>query len=94
MSDVSAGDLEDYYAAKIAEGLSPNSVIKHHAIIRSALQWGVKHRYIRENVADYAARSKRIKYEGYMPYSVEEISNLLTLTQNGAVDKARVSPEI
>lgn len=82
LSDVSAGDLEDYYAAKIAEGLSPNSVIKHHAIIRSALQWGVKHRYIRENVADYAARPKRIKYEGYLPYSVEEISNLLTLTRN------------
>lgn len=45
LSSLTPGDLEDYYAAKIAEGLNPNSVIKHHAIIRSALQWAVKHRY-------------------------------------------------
>lgn len=45
---LTAGDLEDYYAFKIAGGLSPNSVIKHHAVIRTALQWAVKHRYIRE----------------------------------------------
>ena len=36
---VTPGDLEDYYNFKIAEGLSPNTVIKHHAIIRSSLQW-------------------------------------------------------
>ena len=37
VGNVTAGDLEDYYRAKVAEGLSPNTVIKHHAIIRSAL---------------------------------------------------------
>lgn len=42
LNKVTAGDLEDYYTAKIAEGLSPNTVIKHHAVIRSALQWAVK----------------------------------------------------
>ena len=41
VSSVTAGDLEDYYRMKVAEGLSPNTVIKHHAIIRSTLQWAM-----------------------------------------------------
>lgn len=81
LSKVTAGDLEDYYTAKVAEGLSPNSVIKHHAIIRSALQWAVKHRYIRENAADFATKPERVKYQGSAPYSVEEVAQLLSLTQ-------------
>lgn len=82
LNKVTAGDLEDYYTAKMAGGLSPNTLIKHHAVIRSALQWAVKHRYIRENVADLANKPEHIKYEGQAPYSVEEVANLLTLTQN------------
>lgn len=82
LNKVTAGDLEDYYTTEIAKGLSPNTLIKHHAIIRSALQWAVKHRYIRENVADLANKPEHIKYEGQAPYSVEEVANLLSLTQN------------
>ena len=82
LSSVTAGDLEDYYAYKMAQGLSPNTVIKHNAVIRSSLQWAVKHRYIKENVADCATRPKKVKYEGNMPYTIQEISNLLYLTQN------------
>ena len=82
LSGVTPGDLEDYYAQKIKDGLSPNSVIKHHAIIRSALQWAVKHRYIRENAADFAKKPEHIKYQGFAPYSVEEVAQLLYLTQN------------
>lgn len=82
LNSVTAGDLEDYYACKIAQGLSPNTVIKHHAVIRSSLQWAVKHRYIKENVANCATRPKKVKYEGNMPYTIQEISNLLYLTQN------------
>ena len=79
---VTAGDLEDYYTFKISNGLNPNTVIKHHAIIRSALQWAVKHRYIRENVADFATRPERVKYHGPQPYSVEEVAQLLQATQH------------
>lgn len=82
VSSVTAGDLEDYYTFKISNGLNPNTVIKHHAIIRSALQWAVKHRYIRENVADFANRPERVKYHGPQPYSVEEVAQLLQATQH------------
>ncbi len=80
VSKLSAGDLEDYYSYKVKKGLSPNSVIKHHAMIRTALQWAVKHRYIRENVADFAEKPSHVRYRGAEPYTVQEIANLLQLT--------------
>lgn len=85
LSKLTSSDLEDYYAAKINEGLSPNTVIKHHAIIRSTLQWAVKHRYIKENVADFADKPARARYHGEAPYTVEEIAQLLQLTQNDPI---------
>lgn len=85
VNKLTAGDLEDYYACKINGGLSPNSVIKHHAMIRTALQWAVKHRYIRENAADFAQKPTRVRYRGAEPYSVQEISNLLHLTANDPI---------
>lgn len=85
VSRLTAGDLEDYYTFKISSGLSANSVIKHHAIIRTALQWAVKHRYIKENVADFADKPSRVRYQGAEPYTVQEIATLLQLTQNEAI---------
>lgn len=82
VGSVTPGDLEDYYRFKVAEGLSPNTVIKHHAIIRSALQWALKHQYIRFNPADLATRPSKVHYQANEPYSVEEVAQLLTLTQN------------
>lgn len=79
---LTAGDLEDYYAFKVKEGLSPNTVIKHHAMIRTALQWAVKLRYIRENVADFAEKPGHVRYRGPEPYTVQEVANLLQLTAN------------
>ena len=82
VGSVTPGDLEDYYRDKVASGLSPNTVIKHHAVIRSSLQWALKHQYIRYNPADLADKPSRVKYQANEPYSVEEIVQLLTLTQN------------
>lgn len=82
VSKLTAGDLEDYYTFKISSGLSPNSVIKHHAVMRTALQWGVKHKYIKENVADFANKPAHVRYQGAEPYSIQEIANLLACTQN------------
>lgn len=85
VSRLTAGDLEDYYTFKMSSGLSANSVIKHYAIIRTALQWAVKHRYIKENVADFADKPSRVRYQGAEPYTVQEIATLLQLTQNEAI---------
>lgn len=82
VSKLTSGDLEDYYAYKVNNGLNPNSVIKHHAMIRTALQWAMKHRYIRENVADFADKPKHVRYHGFEPYSIQDVANLLQLTAN------------
>lgn len=77
LAKLTAGDLEDYYRVQMEKGLSPNSVIKQHAIIRSTLQWAYKHRWVRENVADLADRPKKEKAKKEQPYTTEEISELL-----------------
>lgn len=82
VGSVTPGDLEDYYRFKITEGLSPNTIKKHHAIIRSSLQWAMKHQYIRYNPADLATKPSTVRYQPYAPYTVEEIAQLLVLTQN------------
>ena len=82
VGNVTAGDLEDYYRAKVAEGLSQNTVIKHHAIIRSSLQWAMKHQYIRFNPADLATKPSKVRYTPNDPYTIEEVVQLLTVTQS------------
>lgn len=74
VSKPAAGDFKD------KKGLSSNSVIKQHAVIRTALQWAVKHRYIRENAADFAQKPSHVRCHGAEPYTVQEIANLLQLT--------------
>ena len=85
VSSVTAGDLEDYYRMKVAEGLSPNTVIKHHAIIRSTLQWAMKHQYIRYNPADLATKPSRVRYIAKEPYRIEEIAQLISVTKSEPV---------
>lgn len=82
LGNVTPGHLEDYYRAKVAEGLNPNTVIKHHAIIRSTLQWAMKHQYIRYNPADLATRPSKVHYQANTPYSIEEVAQLLNLTKD------------
>lgn len=82
VSSVTAGDLEDYYRLKVAEGLNPNTVIKHHAIIRSTLQWAMKHQYIRYNPADLATKPSRVHYTPEAPYTIEEVAQLISVTRN------------
>lgn len=77
LANLTAGDLEDYYRNLMQSGLSANSVIKQHAVIRSTLQWAYKHRWVRENVADLAEKPKKGKPKREQPYSVAEIADLL-----------------
>lgn len=86
LANLNAGDLEDFYLYEQTQNhLSPNTVIKHHAIIRSTLQWAFKHKYITENVADLAKRPKKKKPKLDKPYSVSEVNELLTAVSKETV---------
>jgi Site-specific recombinase XerD len=52
LKDITPILIQKYHNAKLKNGLSPNSVIKHHAVLRSALQYAVKVKLIKENPCD------------------------------------------
>lgn len=81
LADIKPKDLESYYSYKVKSGLSPNTVIKQHAIIRSALQDAFKNGYIRNNPADLAEKPKHVK-ANHDFYSVEELKKLLEVSNN------------
>lgn len=51
--------------------------MKQHAIIRSALQWAFKHKWVQGNVADLVEREKREKPNLDQSYNVKEVAELL-----------------
>lgn len=69
-------DIQKYYDTKLKEGLSPNTVHRHHSNIRKALQLAVKLDLVPYNVAD---RTDLPKFEKYVPkvYDEDQLKTLL-----------------
>ncbi|QHI73064.1 tyrosine-type recombinase/integrase [Aminipila terrae] len=85
LQEVTPIHLSKYINDKLDEGLNPNTVIKHLAIIRSVLQYAVKQKLIKENVADLVEKPKRKKYLAQF-YNQEEINTLLSFTKNTSIE--------
>ncbi|MCW3795398.1 tyrosine-type recombinase/integrase [Paenibacillus sp. LS1] len=69
--------IQQYYKHLLDEkGLSPNTVHKHHALIRKALDYSLKQQLVYRNVADAVSLPKRRRFEG-KAYSKEELVTLL-----------------
>lgn len=85
VQDVKPMHIEKYCAEKISNGLSPNTVIKHLAIIRTALQDAVKNGIIRTNPADLVEKPKRVKPK-HDYYKQEELQKLLALTRDTPIE--------
>jgi integrase len=79
--------IQKYYTDKLCEGLSPNTVIKHHAVIRTALQQAVETKLIKENVCDLAKKPKRTTYRGNF-YNAGEINTLLAIVKGTSIETA------
>ena len=80
LKEVTPDAIQRYYSAKDEEGLSPNTVIKHHAILRSILKYAVKTRQLKENPCDYVDRPKTKKYTGDY-YNATEIKQLIEVSK-------------
>lgn len=78
LKSITAQDIQDYYIAKLAEGLSPNSIKHHHAVINSALKEAVRKRHIHFNPAQYITLPKQQPYES-TAYSTEQAAQLLSV---------------
>ncbi|MBE7038621.1 MAG: hypothetical protein E7404_06950 [Ruminococcaceae bacterium] len=85
LKDIKAFDIQKYYNTKLEEGLSSNSVIKHHAVIRSALKYAVKSKSIKENVADFVEKPQKVEKEANY-YSKEELKKLLQVSKGDPIE--------
>lgn len=69
--------IQQYYKFLMDEkGLSPNTVHKHHACIRKALDYGLKQQFVYRNVSDAVTLPKKHKFTG-QSYTKEQLNMLL-----------------
>ena len=73
--DLQAIDIQEYYNTLYKDGLSGNSVIHHHAIIRKCLDYAYKMDIIPNNPADKVQRPKKEQYIGSF-YNENELNEL------------------
>jgi integrase len=77
--------IQQYHTAKADEGLSPNTIIKHHAIIRTALKTAIRQGIIRDNVADLIDKPKRKRFTAEY-YNKSEINELLNVIKGTSIE--------
>ena len=76
LTELKAGHIESYYQYLLDRGLSPNTVIRHHAIIHKALREAYRVELISVSIADRIEVPKREVYVT-VPYSADECNSLL-----------------
>lgn len=77
LGDLTPAHVERFMSAKLAEGLSPQTVIHLRGILRRALQRAVKHGGLARNVAALADPPRLPKANVPEPYSPDEARALL-----------------
>ncbi|MFT9485757.1 MAG: tyrosine-type recombinase/integrase [Tepidibacillus sp.] len=76
LQDLHPALIQKYYKHLIDKDYSPNTVHRHHAVLRKALDFAQKQQYVYENVADRVELPKKEKYEG-KSYTAEQMKILL-----------------
>ncbi len=69
-------DIQNYYNTMLSKGRKWNTVVKHHAVIRKALDYAVKLEYIDSNPAAKIEAPKRKKFVTDY-YNQEELNELI-----------------
>ena len=75
LKDLKPYHIEGFYRTLYEKGLSGNSVLHYHILIRECLQYAFKNDFVNFNVADKVDRPKTEGYKASF-YSIEEIENL------------------
>ncbi len=81
VTELTAYDLEQYYQFKLNENLNPNTILHHHALIKTALNYAIKHDIISVNVAQRAETPQGKSYKA-ATLTIENINALLKSTHN------------
>ena len=75
LKDLKPFHIEGFYKSQYKRGLSSNSVVKYHILIRECLQYAFVNDLVVSNVADKVKRPKVNKFKASF-YSIEEIEKL------------------
>ena len=84
LENLSPMHIQRYYTEKLKK-VSPNTVLKHHAFIRSALAYARKMKLVKENVADLVEKPKKQKFIGSF-YNQDEIGRLLDIIKGTPIE--------
>ena len=86
--------IQKYYEYKLKEGradgkggLSANTVIKHHANIKTALDYAVRMNLISMNPANNTVLPKKTKFTGKF-YTAEQMEKLFEIVKNTPIESA------
>ena len=86
--------LQKYYHLKMTHGrkngkggLSSNTVLKHHAMIKTALGYAKRNGFILQNPAENVTLPKKVKYHGNY-YTADQIEKLLEVAKGSSVESA------
>ena len=82
--DLTTTHIQDYCTYKL-KSISPNSVLKHLTLIKTALKYAQKIKMLKENPADWVERPKKQKFIGDY-YNKDEISALLGIINNSPIE--------
>ena len=77
--------LIEFYNTLYKRGLTGNTVMHYHVIIRKCLQQAFKLDLVNKNIADMVDRPKKAKYEATF-YNRDELNNLLDLIKGDALE--------
>ncbi|OMD42778.1 site-specific integrase [Paenibacillus borealis] len=78
--------IQQYYKHLMDEkGLSPNTVHKHHANLRKALDYGLKQQFLYRNVADAVSLPRKRTFEG-KSYTKEQLNELLKKLKDSKIE--------
>jgi integrase len=78
--------IQQYYKHLMDEKeLSPNTVHKHHACLRKALDYGLKQQFLHRNVADAVSMPRKEKFQGKF-YKHDELNLLLDKAKDHKIE--------
>lgn len=81
LDEITAKDIDKYYAYLSSRGLSNNTILKHHANIHHALKLALIDGLVTTNVASLVELPKKVKFLSSF-YTLEEMKQLLQLISN------------
>ena len=85
LSDIKPEIIQAYCDSKLSEGLNPNTVIRHYAMIRTALNHAYKSKLIKVNPCDWVDKPRSKKYVAKF-YNADEIKQLLEVFKDSAIE--------